>query len=710
MSDFAWIWIAHTLKRSFLAPAAALFFLWSAAPVSALQVDHDLSVTLEPSQARLRGVDRVQVVPEGVRELGVTLSAALDDLRVEIDNRPAEVRRAGRTLRIALPEIPSGTTVSVTFRYAGVFDDEAPIRPMNTDNPGYGVTGTIGERGAFLLPGAGWYPHIEADQATYRVRVEAPSGTIGVTAGRSLGVHSADGKTVSTWQVASSPHGLSLSAGPYGVRETRVGGVTVATYLTAANRDLEDTYLKASAQYIEQYQALFGPYPFEKFAVVENFFPTGYGFPSYTLLGSRVLRLPFIPRTSLGHEIAHCWWGNGVLVDASGGNWSEGLTSYVADYLSKEQESEEAARAHRRQWLRNHAAVVKPSNAFPLSRFQGRVDPVTKVIGYDKAAMVFHMLRREIGEAAFWGGLRDLYAGYRFRRASWDDLRNAFEARSGLDLTTFFRQWVQRTGAPQITFQDVQRRTTGDGWEVFGRIVQEGPPYAMQTALRLETARDPVHRTITVSGRTTPFRISSPNAPVSLRFDPEWDLFRWLHASELPPSINALRGAKGVRILVADPAGPDLERAAAMLATALGLKDARRVAKPPAGNRDMEDGHWILVGWPGRSSLPEDLPEPVTFPGQQVRLDGTLFDHKEDAFFGVFEHPRSPGRVAALFLPNTEAALEAVVRKIPHYGKYSYLVFRGGRNLEKGVWPVASSPLIVRWPDQTPEPSTDPEE
>ena len=97
-------------------------------------------------------------------------------------------------------------------------------------------------------------------------------------------------------------------------------------------------------RYIALYEELIGPYPFQQFSIVENFFPTGYGFPSYTLLGSTVIRLPFIIETSLGHEIAHCWWGNGVLVDDRQGNWCEGLTTYLADYLYKERTSEEEGR------------------------------------------------------------------------------------------------------------------------------------------------------------------------------------------------------------------------------------------------------------------------------------------------------------------------------------------------------------------------------
>ena len=108
------------------------------------------------------------------------------------------------------------------------------------------------------------------------------------------------------------------------------------TYMFPKSNHLSQSYLDAIAKYISQYEALFGPYPFDKFAVVENFFSTGYGFPSYTLLGSRVIRLPFIIHTSLGHEIAHCWWGNGVYVDYAQGNWSEGLTTYVSDVRFKE--------------------------------------------------------------------------------------------------------------------------------------------------------------------------------------------------------------------------------------------------------------------------------------------------------------------------------------------------------------------------------------
>ena len=85
-----------------------------------------------------------------------------------------------------------------------------------------------------------------------------------------------------------------------------------------------------------------------------------------------------------------------MLVDFALGNWCEGLTSYTADYLKKEQESLGAAMDYRRQAMRNYASLVSPTTDFPLSRFRSRTDPATKAVGYDKSAMVFHMARGKL--------------------------------------------------------------------------------------------------------------------------------------------------------------------------------------------------------------------------------------------------------------------------------------------------------------------------
>jgi hypothetical protein len=521
---------------------------------------------------------------------------------------------------------------------------------------------------------------------------------LAVTAGKLKDHQTQDGKTVSTWVIDDPIRGISLSVGRYVVRQKKVGNITAATYFFPHTDHLSAAYLDATVRYLALYQDLFGPYPFDKFAVVENFFPTGYGFPSYTLIGGSVLRLPFIIHTSLGHEIAHCWWGNGVLVDYEAGNWSEALTTYVADYLYKEKKSIEGARAYRQQILRNYATLVKPDQDFALHRFQSRYNPTTKTIGYDKGAMVFHMLRRQMGDDAFWGALRDLYRDRLFKPTSWGDMQKVFESRAGHSLEGFFDQWVFRKGAPQFHLDSVQLKQTGDTWTIEGRIVQQNPEFNFELKLALQTRDRTISQTIKVANTVTPFQVISNSMPLKLRADPDSDIFRKLFSDEIPPAINSLKSSSSLLVLLADGLEPDIKSATRMLLRSLGVDNYTVVQESAIDQEDFREKDILMVGYPQREDLLPKLPQQVAIEPQSFTLNQNTYDRSTDIFFGVFAHPHRKDRVAALFLPLSPSHAEEVARKVTHYGKYSYLAFQKGSNRDKGFWSTRQSPLEYRWP------------
>jgi hypothetical protein len=445
------------------------------------------------------------------------------------------------------------------------------------------------------------------------------------------------------------------------------------------------------------YQDLFGPYPFDKFAVVENFFPTGFGFPSYTLIGGRVLRLPFIIHTSLGHEIAHCWWGNGVRVDYASGNWSEALTTYVADYLYKEMKSADDGRAYRRQILRNYATLVKPGQDFALHQFQSRYNPTTKTIGYDKGAMVFHMLRKKMGDDAFWGALRDIYRDRLFKETSWHDMQKVFEARANRSLGDFFKQWVFRKGAPRFYLDDVQSRQTGNSWTVAGRVVQDDPTFSFELNLVLQNRDKAISQTIRVLEKETRFKLVSDSMPLKLVADPDTDIFRQLSADEIPPAINSLKSTDALLVLLADNLEPDIKNATRMLLRSLGIKKYTFVQESAFDQKEFSENDILLVGYPQQKELLSTLPQQVVINPKSFILNRKSYDHATDIFFGVFAHPQRKDRVTALFLPLSSSYAEEVARKVTHYGKYSYLAFQKGSNRDKGFWSTEQSPLEYRW-------------
>jgi len=671
--------------------------------VSIPHVRHDLDITLHPETHRLVGRDDMIVSTAGSATLTCALADHADLAAVEINRSPAEHHFSKGRLQVVVPEALRGLQVHLTIRYSAVFDDSYPEMPVNTDNPGYGVTGIVSETGTFLLAGAGWYPQILSEQATFRIRVDAPKGVVAVTAGRSLGRRTKDNRTISEWKIDPAAEGLALSAARYLVKERDLGDLSIATYFFDKTHPLAERYLDAVERYIRMYEELFGPYPFEKFAVVENFFPTGYGFPSYTLMGGRVLRLPFIITTSLGHEIAHCWWGNGVLVDYDSGNWSEGLTSYVADYLYKEQASVQKAAEHRHQWLRNYATLVDTSKDFPLAAFTRRVDNPSKVIGYDKGAMVFHMIRQTIGDRAFWQALRDIYAEKRFQKASWDDFRLAFERRgvcggSPCRLDWFFDQWVFRKGAPQPTLVDVTRRQRPDGqWVVTGRVLQDSPFFDIRLNLALQSVGGKETKTIFLQGDETYIEMVSPDEPRSLQLDPGADVFRKLFPSEIPKSINSVKGADTVLMVLTEQAGPDAKDIAGLLARSFGLENAGWVQEAGLSRRLMKDHDLVFIGLPKKQKLVSGIPPPVTLEESGFTTDTHRYTTPEDTLFAVFTHPVSDNRSAALlFSPGGKVGVRTTM-KLTHYGRYSYLGFQSGRNTDKGTWPVTASPLIFSW-------------
>jgi hypothetical protein len=656
-------------------------------------MEHELNIVLKPSAHWLQATDEVTITQANEPYLSFTLAPHLRLDALTLDGR--SVRYTSKNGWIRVPWRGSDNGRRLRIDYVGRFDDGVPEAPLNSDNPGYGVSGTIGPRGTMLLAGAGWYPRARSGQSTYRISVDAPEGVVAVTSGKSLGHSTENGRTISRWGVDQPLRGIALVAGNFTVSTQRFGNISAATYFTAPLQHLSDDYLNATGRYLELYQEMFGPYPFGQFAVVENFFPTGYGFPSFTLMGRRVLQLPFIIRTSLGHEIAHCWWGNGVLVDPSQGNWSEGLTTYVADYFYKERQGQ--GRAYRLQWLRNYAALVTPSNQFALSRFASRVDPATKAVGYDKAAMVFHMLRQAVGDEAFWATLRDIYTRHRFEAVTWSDFRAAFEVRSTLSLERFFDQWVFRPGAPRLSLADVKTTPTASGYAISGSVSQEKPFYDLDLDLAVTTEMGETLHAVTVTGARTPFSINIDRQPQALTADPDVHLFRQLHPSEMPPTINALKGAPSVMVVVADDLDTEGDRVAGRLVAALGLDNARIGGEKDFSFREMRNNNLIFIGnSTSRQWRPANGAQFALTP-QAIVLNGHGHDRQKSSFFGVFANPQNKDRTAALFIPANLTVATVLSTKIPHYGKYSYLVFDDTRNQVKGTWAADHSPMVVKW-------------
>src|SRR5512146_1143049 len=255
------------------------------------------------------------------------------------------------------------------------------------------------------------------------------------------------------WESPDPQEEIYLIASRFTTYEKKSGTLSGMVLLRTPEKELADRYLDATIRYIDMYSNLIGPYPYTKFALVENFWETGLGMPSFTLLGEQIIRFPFILNSSYPHELLHNYWGNSVYVDFKTGNWCEGLTAYMADHLIAEQRGQ--GDEYRRTTLQKYTDYVRSSNDFPLKEFGSRYNASSEAIGYGKSMMMWNMLREMIGDENFIKGFQKFYRDNKYKSASFNDIRLSMESVTGKDLKQFFSQWVDRTGAPELSISRV---------------------------------------------------------------------------------------------------------------------------------------------------------------------------------------------------------------------------------------------------------------
>jgi hypothetical protein len=667
----------------------------AAPPGTATVLQQSIAVTLEPASHLLRGESALSITPGGTGTLTLALNPRATVVSMNLEGRDVPFTFAGGLLTVELPAKRGSEPLHLAISYRCLFDDPLQEQVVTTEGPDYGAAGNISHRGIFLGGDAGWYPDPAVHPRRRSVIVTAPAGIEAVTAGRRAERRTEGEKNVSRWEEEHPVERLSLSAGRYLVGERQVDGVPVYTYFSPDNASLAPAYLAAAEKYLRFYSKLLGPYPYEKFAVVENFFPTGYGFPSYTLLGSAIIRLPFIIDTSLPHEILHCWWGNGVFVDYRGGNWSEGLVTYLADHLLEAERSPGAGREYRFRLLADFAALVPPDKDFPLRDFTARSDPASRAIGYGKGAMVFHMVRKQIGDDAFFRALRAVFRDRLFQAASWDDFIRAFSREAGTDMAPFMQQWLTRPGGPHLALAGVRMQAADGKWRVAGNVEQSRSAYDLRVPLQLETAPGEERQTVVLRGGTAPFVFSVAAPPKRLILDPDVDIFRILSPPELPATVNRVKGVHSLLVVVTRNCRADSDTLGLLLAS-LGQQGARLVGEEDLGP-ELPGTDVLFCGMPQVNVLPHP-PAGISFTPQGFTVAGESFTRPDDVLFLVTIVPGDPNRVVALFLPRSPTAAAKCAAKITHYGRYGYLVFANGENRKKGTVIPEAGTSVVRFP------------
>jgi len=697
----------------------ALFFLFLAIAFYAIgaggtYVHHRLKVEIKPAESWISVEDRVSLPASLGKEKiffrlfqGLTITRSSAPLQIEKGggNSPApgeETDVQPVLYSLQLPQESAGV-YEFTLAYEGRI-----FHPIEKQGQEYArsfseTPGIISGQGVYLAGSSYWLPAFNDELLTFSLDVTVPPGWDSVSQGKRTVHEKTAALSHSAWDSPQPMDQVYLVAARFHEYGIKVGQIDVLAFLRTADESLAKKYLQTTGQYLEMYEKLIGPYPYSMFALVENFWETGYGMPAFTLLGEKVIRFPFILHSSYPHELLHNWWGNSVYVDYAGGNWCEGLTTYLADHLIKEQRGE--GMAYRKTTLQGYSDYAAEKEAeFPLSKFKSRYDALSSAIGYGKSLMLFHMLRLEVGDELFKKAIQDFYRDNRFRLASFDDIRISFERVWKTDLRPFFCQWVERTGAPELRLAGASVEESAGRYRLQFKLaqVQEQGPYTLKVpvAVYLAGGKEAQRHYVTMDKKSQAFTLTLADRPVRIDIDPQFDLFRRLHRDEIAPALSAVFGAKKVLILLPSAAFTPFLDAYRELAETW-AKDAgdqvdiqldRVVSQLPT-----DRAVWLF----GQ----ENLHKAVIYRGienYRVKLDENTFDpgsgpvsRQDNSLVLVVKNPGNPSQAIALLTGHIPQAFPGLGRKLPHYGQYSYLAFEGDEpaNILKGEWQTTTSPM-----------------
>jgi aminopeptidase N len=523
-----------------------------------------------------------------------------------------------------------------------------------------------------------WYPQPD-DLVEYALSVTLPENFMAISESESVTIQKHGKAKTFAFEFNHPLDSLHLAASTrYVQKNDRYKNVDIEAYFFKEDAHLADAYLTYTKNYLAMYEKMLTPYPYQRFAIVENILPSGNSMPTFTLLGNQVVRLPFIVKTSLGHEILHQWLGNSVYIDFVSGNWAEGLTTYLSDHHYAALEGKDTA--YRKQILVDYSAYVHGDNAMPLSDFTSRSNKVQSVIGYGKGAMLFHGLHRRYGDETFYVALKDFIRQNRFRQASWLDIQHVFERATGEKLYTYFGDWLTRKNIPRLEVKNTRLYVEQGKIKLDFDLLQQGEPYPLNIPITFYAGKHKRTQWVEVKNSEESQSLSLDDLPNKVVMDENYALMRHLAPKETPPVLAGIMGKEKLIAVISSMKRSTYQP----LIDALGVKTITYTTPDNMTFDQIQKNSLLIAGY--------DNPVVKKLFGKQ-----TVFN--DGMHVKVYKNPYNAlERVVLLHVADKQQA-KAVQYKISHYGKYTELAFKDGQNTFKAIAESENGILMLSRPE-----------
>jgi hypothetical protein len=517
--------------------------LWAAPVRAQMQITgYVITATLEPTTNQLTA------------RAAVTLTA-LDDLNTvtfELNNGLAITKLTDATGKVLTPErltttstvriplntpIAKGSSSTLNFEYGGVLlgSETSPVEGIKL--------AAVADPISILLYAGRWFPMtgLFTNRFTAEMHIRVPSDE------RVIGSGTASHKSLPNkqeeysfnWTKPGFPG--TIIAGKFMEPVTAPGIRNIKVYVTEKRKDFALDYVRTTAREFEYFSSIFGQPETGIINVVElpdDSVSAAWAPEIAAISGQRIA-----DRNSqrlLSNTLAHQWWGSEVSPANLNDAW---ITNGMSRYAELMYLEDTAGKTAFQTAVTDISAGALAYDTEPLTSV-GRLDPFSpqfQSMTLEKGAMVFHMLRWEMGDDVFNKFLRGILTQFADKSVRSSDVQTIAQTQSTLQLEPFFAQWLDGTGAPTFTDKfSVFRLGNNKGFRTVGAVQQDLDLFRMPVELLIETDGKTETRRVDVTGTESQYSVETFGRPRKISIDPD----NWLLKStpDLAVRVAVLRG------------------------------------------------------------------------------------------------------------------------------------------------------------------------
>jgi Peptidase family M1 domain len=532
-------WASLFLVLPFLCAFSALSTAQTPRPSSFLAEKYEVSAYLDTTAQGINAIAKVQFRAQEVSSMvRVELHENLEVREVKgSDGKTLAFQRDGENplyLLVTLPNpVGAGQTLTLSFSYGGLLANEE-----NSPVPNVRVASVSKDWSYLLLP-ARWFPltGYPSNRYTGTFKLNVPdnvavAGTGKAEAPQPMAGRSAaeGGRLMYTFHCDQAAPNGSFVIGQLQLSPKQAEGINVAVYAPPTQSGKAQEFANGVAHQEIIFSDMFGELPDPDITVIQ--LPDGtlrdFAGPGVVMLSHRLWDPKSSDRT-LARLVAEQWWGNQVLPASPAEMWiSDGLARYSEELYAEQAIGKEAGLRAIDEFA---VGALMYDDSAPVAQ-SARLVPYSgeyRSVVMNKGAMLFHMLRAEMGDVAFKSTLRQFYAKYKGKTATNVDFENLAIATENAhakggnqpNLQGFFAQWLNSTGIPEFTVEYVVYRTR-KGFRIMGKVKQPIDTFSMPTQLRIETEGNPETKTIDVTGLESDFVVETFGRPKpgGIKIDP----------------------------------------------------------------------------------------------------------------------------------------------------------------------------------------------